>query len=43
MFRVKESMHVHAPIDRCFLLSTSVALVQKILGMKPVNGRTRAD
>jgi len=40
MFRVKESMHVHAPIDRCFLLSTSVPLVQKILGMKPVNGRT---
>jgi len=40
MFRVKESMHVRAPIDRCFLLSTSVPLVEKILGMKPVNGRT---
>lgn len=40
MFRVKESMHLRAPIDRCFLLSTSVPLVQKILGMKPVSGRT---
>jgi ligand-binding SRPBCC domain-containing protein len=40
MFRVKESMHVHAPIDRCFLLSTSVPLVAKILGMKPVSGHT---
>lgn len=40
MFRVKESMHVNAPIDRCFLLSTSVPLVEKILGMKPVAGNT---
>jgi len=40
MFRVKESMHVNAPIDRCFLLSTSVPLVEQILGMKAVGGRT---
>lgn len=40
MFQVKESMHVKAPIERCFLLSTSVPLVEKILGMRPVEGRT---
>ena len=40
MFRVKESIHVHAPRDRVFLLSTSIALVQQILGMKPVSGKT---
>lgn len=40
MFRVKESMHVRAPIDRCFLLSTSIPLVEKILEMTPVSGRT---
>lgn len=40
MFRVKESLYIRAPIDRCFLLSTSIPLVRKILGMKPVEGRT---
>jgi ligand-binding SRPBCC domain-containing protein len=40
MFRVKESMHVNAPADRCFLLATSIPLVQQILGMKPVAGKT---
>ena len=40
MFRVKESIHVNAPRDRVFLLSTSIALVQQILGMKPVSGKT---
>ncbi len=40
MFRVKESIHVNAPRDRVFLLSTSIALVQQILGMKPVLGKT---
>ncbi len=40
MFRVKESIHVNAPIERCFLLSTSIPLVQQILGMKPVEGKT---
>lgn len=42
MFRVKESMHVTAPIDRCFLLSTSIPLVAKTLGMRPVAGRSGA-
>jgi len=40
MFRVKESIHVNAPVERCFLLATSVPLVQQILGMKPVEGKT---
>ena len=40
MFRVKESVHIHAPIDRCFLLSTNVDLVALILGLKARNGRT---
>ncbi len=41
MFRLKESVHVNAPVDRCFLLSTSIALVEKTIGMKPVEGKTR--
>jgi ligand-binding SRPBCC domain-containing protein len=40
MFRLKESIHVNAPLDRCFLLATNIALVRQILHMKPVGGRT---
>ena len=40
MFRVKESMHVNAPADRCFLLSTNIGLVEKTIGLKPVEGKT---
>lgn len=40
MFRLKENIHVHAPIERCFLLSTSIALVQQTIGLKPVEGKT---
>ena len=40
MFHLKESTHIHAPIDRCFLLSTSIALVEQTIGMKPVEGKT---
>lgn len=32
---------VRAPLERCFLLSTSVEIVQCELHMKPVRGRTR--
>ena len=39
MFRLKESMHVNAPIDRCFLLSTSIEIVQQTLHMTPVSGQ----
>ena len=40
MFEVKDSVRVDAPLDRCFLLSTSIALVQQTLGLKPVEGKT---
>jgi ligand-binding SRPBCC domain-containing protein len=40
MFRLKESIHVNAPIDRCFLLSTSIAIVEQSLHMRPVGGKT---
>jgi hypothetical protein len=34
---VRESIRIHAPIDRLFQLSTSLALVQQTLGMKPLD------
>lgn len=39
-FTVEHSILIHAPIERCFALSTSIPLVQRILGMRPVHGRT---
>lgn len=39
MFRLKESIHVNAPLDRCFLLSTSIDLVRQTLQMRPVAGK----
>lgn len=40
MYRLKESIHVNAPIDRCFLLSTSIEIVQQTLHLTPVAGQT---
>ena len=40
MFRLKESVHVNAPIDRCFLLSTHIGLVARTIKLKPVQGKT---
>jgi ligand-binding SRPBCC domain-containing protein len=40
MYNVKDSVHIKAPIERVFLLSTSVELVRQTLGMRPVAGRT---
>ncbi len=40
MYNVKDSVHIHAPIGRVFLLSTSVEIVRQTLGMRPVAGRT---
>ncbi len=40
MFRLKESVHVNAPLERCFLLSTSIDLVRRTLQMRPVEGKT---
>ncbi len=40
LFIVRESAAVRAPIERLFLLSTSVELVQQVLRMQPAQGRT---
>jgi ligand-binding SRPBCC domain-containing protein len=40
VFRLKESMHVNAPLDRCFLLATSIELVQRTIQLTPVEGKT---
>jgi ligand-binding SRPBCC domain-containing protein len=40
MFTVSDSVHIRAPIDRCFLLSTDLGLVQRTLEMRPVAGKT---
>jgi ligand-binding SRPBCC domain-containing protein len=40
VFSLRDEIRVRAPLERCFLLSTSVAIVQRELGMKPVRGRT---
>ncbi len=43
MFVIKDNIHIQAPIERVFLLSTSLAIVQSELGMRPVatSGATR--
>lgn len=45
MFLVKENTHINAPLERVFLLSTSLALVERELGMHPVasGGATRTE
>lgn len=40
MFRLTDSVQVNAPIERCFLLATHLALVQKTIGLRPVQGKT---
>jgi ligand-binding SRPBCC domain-containing protein len=32
-------MHVQAPVERCFLLATSIDLVAQTLGMRPISGK----
>ncbi len=39
-FVLRDEITVFAPIERCFLLSTSVEIVQHELKMRPVRGRT---
>ena len=39
-FVLRDEIAVKAPAERCFQLSTSVALVERELGMHPVRGRT---
>lgn len=40
LFTVRHSTVIHAPIERCFALSTNLAIVERTLGMHPVAGRT---
>jgi ligand-binding SRPBCC domain-containing protein len=40
MFTLRDSIVIHAPIERCFALATSIAIVQRELRMNPVAGRT---
>jgi ligand-binding SRPBCC domain-containing protein len=40
MFTVQDSVTIDAPIDRCFLLSTSIDLVGPVLGLRAVSGKT---
>jgi ligand-binding SRPBCC domain-containing protein len=38
MFTLRDSILIHAPLDRVFALSRSVAVVERELGMHPVAG-----
>ena len=40
MYIVKDSIHIKAPIERVFLLSTHIEIVRQSLGMRPVAGKT---
>jgi ligand-binding SRPBCC domain-containing protein len=40
LFTVSDTIHINAPIDRCFLLSTHVELAAQALRMPAVKGRT---
>lgn len=40
MFIVSDSIHVNAPVDRCFLLSTHTGMTSLALNMRPVGGKT---
>ncbi len=38
---LRDEVRVQAPIERCFLLSTNLEIVEDVLKMRPVRGRTR--
>ena len=40
-FVVRDSATINAPIQRCFLLSTSIELVQQTLGLRPIAAESR--
>ena len=40
-FVLRDSLLVHAPVDRCFQLSCSLELVHEELGMNAVSGKTK--
>jgi ligand-binding SRPBCC domain-containing protein len=39
VYVVSDTIHINAPIERCFLLSTSIDLVGRTLKMRPVHGK----
>jgi ligand-binding SRPBCC domain-containing protein len=39
-FVLRDSIVIHAPLERCFRLSCDIAIVERELGMKAVEGRT---
>jgi ligand-binding SRPBCC domain-containing protein len=39
-FTLRDEMVVRAPVERCFLLSTSLEIVEITLKMRPMRGRT---
>jgi ligand-binding SRPBCC domain-containing protein len=39
-YTISDSIHVEAPVDRCFLLSTSIDIVAQTLRLKPIVGKT---
>ncbi len=41
MFTLRDKVVVRAPIERCFLLSTSIEVVQRTLGLHPVAAESR--
>jgi len=43
VYMVKDSIHINAPIARCFLLSTNIELVVQTLGLRPVSGKTTGN
>jgi ligand-binding SRPBCC domain-containing protein len=40
MFTISDSIHINAPIERCFRLSTDIALTGRTLGMRLIEGKT---
>jgi ligand-binding SRPBCC domain-containing protein len=40
MFVIKDNIHINAPIERCFLLSTNIDLVARSIHMKAVGSKT---
>jgi ligand-binding SRPBCC domain-containing protein len=40
MFTIRDTIHIDAPIERCFLLSTNIDLVAATLRMRPIEGKT---
>jgi ligand-binding SRPBCC domain-containing protein len=40
MFTVSDTIHIDAPLERCFLLSTDIEIVGWTIRMKPIEGKT---